>query len=319
MSLALLRRIHPEVFITLAMLTLMVALAFGLDLPIVIPTGKGAAFVGIHYLYPLMGIGIWGIFALMGQRKNLAQTFLIAFPCYAIMMWAHFNVKLWAPHISPHRYDALYWRIDEMLRPIVDVCVMIRMWIDPIIPIEGNFYMIGFIALFYISFCYHALWTPRSFRRLFLGAMIFQGIGTIAYLPFPALGPFLYEQGVGIGIASAQQSMLAFHYEMLANGPQHLIEHGPANLTAGLAAMPSLHTGGAFLFFLFALKYGKVLLPLYSFIFLFIMVTAVASRWHYLIDIPVGLAVGWISFWLAERLEDRFDRAAHAPTCLAHA
>lgn len=310
MTLFALRKTPPEVCITLGMLALMMALALGMGLPIIIPGGQRAAFVGVHYLYPLIGIGIWGIFALLGQKKYLAQTFLIAFPCYAIMMWTHFNIKLWAPYINPYNFDAFYWQIDQMLKPVVDACTVIRWWLDPIIPVEGNFYMIGFIALFYTSFCYHAFWAPHSFRKIFLGAMIFQGLGTIAYLPFPACGPFLYEHGVSVQIAGAQQSMLAFHHEMLVHGPQYLIEHGPTNLTAGLAAMPSLHTGGAFLFFLFALKYGRVLLPLYSLILLFIIITAVASRWHYLIDIPVGLALGWISVWLAEGLEDGFGHVA---------
>lgn len=292
----------PELSLTLAFLILLVSVSWTLGLPISIPTIGSASFVGIHYLYPLLGIGIWGAFAFLGQRKSLGRVFLIALPCYAAMLFVHFNFKLWLPHINPVLHDPFYWETDQFMRPLVDACIQIRTWLDPIIPVDGNFYMTGFIALFYVSFCYHALWTPEQFRKLFVAALLFQGLGTLAYLPFPALGPFIYEPGLGAAVASAQQGMLQFHQSSVANGPAWLAANGSAHFTAGLAAMPSLHSGGAFLFFLFAWKYGRVLVPLYGLILLFIMIAAVATRWHYLIDIPPGLALGWLSIWLAEKL-----------------
>lgn len=292
----------PEVTFTLAFLILLLAVSAALGLPISYPSVGSASFVGIHYLYPMAGVGIWGAFAFLGQRRSLARVFLIALPCYAAVLFAHFNFKLWLPHINPNLYDGFYWETDQFMRPLVDACMLIRGFIDPIIPVDGNFYMFGFIALFYISFCYHALWTPDRFRQLFLAALLFQGLGTLAYLPFPALGPFIYEPGLGAAAASAQQNMLTFYEASVAHGPAWLAANGPAHFTAGLAAMPSLHSGGAFLFFLFAWKYGRILVPLYAFLLTFIMIAAVATRWHYLIDIPPGLALGWLSIWLAEKL-----------------
>jgi len=84
-------------------------------------------------------------------------------------------------------------------------------------------------------------------------------------------------------------------------GPQWLAASGGTNFTAGLAAMPSLHAAGAFLYLLFAWKHGKALVPIYSLILLFILVTSIANRWHYLIDLPVGMMIAWASFRLAER------------------
>lgn len=302
---------HPvEVTFSLAMVAILLVLSLAFGLPVIFPSGGSASFVGIHYLYPLLGLGVWGLFALLGQKKQLASVFLIALPCYAIVLLVHFNIKLWVPYINPIQLDGLYWSIDQMFRPIVDACMALRRALDPIIPVNDNFYMIGFIALFYVSFCYHALWTPHQFRKLFIAALLFQGLGALAYIPFPALGPFLYEQGMNPLYTGAQQGMLGFHRDLIANGPTWLAVHGPPNLTAGLAAMPSLHTGGAFLFFLFAWRYGKVLIPLYSFLLFFILVAAVSTRWHYLIDIPIGLALGWFSIWLAEKLVPVIEHAA---------
>src|SRR3546814_11549691 len=63
--------------------------------------------------------------------------------------------------------------------------------------------------------------------------------------------------------------------------------------------MPSIHSASAYLFFLFAWKHGKVLVPLYSFILAYILIMAVASRWHYIIDMPVGMTLAWASYKLA--------------------
>ena len=137
---------------------------------------------------------------------------------------------------------------------------------------------------------------------MIIAALLLQVIGTIGYLIAPALGPFIYEAGVDPTISGGQRSMLEFYRISVAEGPEWLSKHGGANFTVGLAAMPSLHSASAFLFFLFAWHHGKILVPLYSFILFFILITAVASRWHYLIDVPVGMLIAWASYALAERL-----------------
>jgi membrane-associated phospholipid phosphatase len=95
--------------------------------------------------------------------------------------------------------------------------------------------------------------------------------------------------------------MLEFYRQSVSQGSAWIAQHGSTHFTVGLAAMPSLHAAGAFLFWLFAWKHGRILLPLYSILLFFILVTSIASRWHYAIDIPVGIALAWGCVWLAER------------------
>ena len=93
--------------------------------------------------------------------------------------------------------------------------------------------------------------------------------------------------------------------------------NGGTHITVGLAAMPSLHTGGSFLFLLFAWRHARQLLPFYLPLFGFIVIDSVASRWHYLADVPVGLALAWGSAALAARITRSegaaLDPAAPAP------
>src|SRR3546814_128849 len=387
----------PELAISGAMTLTMLLFSLIFNLPIIYPSGERAAFVGIHYIYPLIGVGLLGILTFFVGNRAIASRFLIALPCYAAILFAHFNIKLWIPHINPTNFDASYWALDQLMRPVVDACMFLRrsafffipydsnfymisyislfytsflyhaiktpeyfgrlilsasllqvfgplafivppaVWsflyqagfnptkfdasdlalaqlMKPVvaacmclrrsafffIPYESNFYMISYIALFYTSFLYHAIKTPEYFGRLIISALLLQVFGTLAYLVAPAVGPFIYEAGVNPMITGGQHSMLEFYRNSVATGPAFLAKHGSINFTVGLAAMPSFHSASAYLFFLFAWKHGKVLVPLYSFILAYILIMAVASRWHYIIDIPVGMTLAWASYKLAD-------------------
>ena len=292
----------PEVAFAAATVAIVAVLSIACALPFNLPSGERAAFVGVHYLYPLIGLCVWVFVAAVGQRRQLASTFLVALPCYAIVLVCHFNIKLWAPHMNPLLWDDLYWRIDQLLRPLVDASFTLRRALAPVLPLDSNMYMIAFIVMFYVSFCFHAVRTPSQFRKLFLAALLLQGLGAFAYLAMPAIGPFLYEPGVETAPTAAQASMLGAWHANVAGREEWLAQYGSTHLTVGLAAMPSLHSGASFLFLLFAIRYGRVLLPLYVPLFAYICVAAVANRWHYLIDIPAGMLLAWMCAAVAERL-----------------
>lgn len=145
-------RSMPEIWIAGASLAIMFAFALLFSLPIVIPSGERAAFVGIHYIYPLIGIAILGLITLVAGKRDVAASFLIALPCYIAVLFAHFHLKLWIPHINGQTYDGVYWAIDNAFRPLVDACIYLREHLFGFISYESNFYMLGFIGLFYVSF-----------------------------------------------------------------------------------------------------------------------------------------------------------------------
>ena len=272
-----------------------------------LPSGDRAPFIDIHYIYPLLGVAIWGAFILVGQRSRLAWNYLVALPCYAIVLVCHFNLKLWWPLINPEPWDHQFWVIDQYLRPVIYGAFKARQAMIPIFGLGQNAYMITFIMMFYTSFSVHALQGPSQFRRLFLSALFFQGIGGFCYLIMPALGPFIYEPGLILLHSEAQRGMLETYHQVTAGGAGWIRANGSANLTAGLGAMPSLHVGGAFLFLYFAWRHARILVPVYSIFFTFILVSAVATRWHYLIDLPFGLMLAVVSIRFAEQIEQGID------------
>ena len=100
-------RSMPEIWIAVASLAVMLAFALLFSLPIVIPSGERAAFVGIHYIYPLIGIAILGLITLVAGKRDVAVSFLVALPCYIAVLFAHFHLKLWIPHINGQTYDGV--------------------------------------------------------------------------------------------------------------------------------------------------------------------------------------------------------------------
>lgn len=305
------RLVPAELALTIGFVVFTLAVSVAWRLPVVLPGAQSAAFVGVHYLYPLAAIFVWALVVVVVRRQALSLTFLLAFPCYAVVLLAHFNLKLWVPHVNPSLWDASYWAIDQSLYPLIEGAKWLRVAIAPVVPLDSNLYMLGFIALFYLSFCHHSLRDPKEFRLLVLAVLIMQIGGSLTYFVAPALGPFVVDPGVELPASSAQAHMLELWRANLAGGAPWLAENGGRNMTAGLAAMPSLHAGGSLLFVLFALRYSRKLLWIMAPLFTFITIDALANRWHYLLDIPFGWGIASFAFAAAHALARR--AGDHAP------
>lgn len=291
-----------EIGLALVFLGFTLAVGAWLGLPISLPNGDRAAFVGVHYLYPLIGIAIWAAIMLFNRSKQVTTTFFIALPAYTVVLLCHFNLKLWIQHINPALWDDTYWATDQAIRPLIDGAMSVRTAMDWMIPLDSNLYMTGFIALFYLAFGYACLKRPDTFRELVLAVIVMQIMGSFAYVIAPALGPFLYETGVEPPATLAQQSMLASWHANQAGGAAWIAAEGSRQLTVGLAAMPSLHAGGSFLFLIYALRYCDALRLPFILIFIFIALDAVANRWHYAIDLPAGMLLAVFASWIAHKL-----------------
>lgn len=292
-----------EIVFTVALAAIASVLAALHGLALVAPTAEGAAFVGVHYVVPAFAALIWGVCLTHGDAARTWVSAVVAIVCYVVVVWLHFNVKLWAPFINPAEHDVFYRRTDDAIRPVIDAAFALRRALAGVVPGIDALYMHGFIALFYVSFCVHALRSPEHFRKVFLAALFLQGLGALAYLVTPCVGPFALEPGLNMLASQAQAAMVEARGQMLTIAPGELDTRAAGALFSGLAAMPSLHAGGAFLFVWFAARWEPYLLVAYVPIFLFILVEAVASRWHYVIDLPIGIALAALSIHLAFRLD----------------
>jgi membrane-associated phospholipid phosphatase len=126
-----------------------------------------------------------------------------------------------------------------------------------------------------------------------------QALGSISYLVAPALGPFIYEQGASAYSTNLEHGFLLVHQAILAGGTRWLGDNTGAFLTSGLGAMPSLHIAIAVVFLYYAQRHGSWLAWIYWPALVWIGFEAMASRWHYGIDLVFGFALSAVCIFLA--------------------
>ena len=238
-------------------------------------------------------------------RKVLRQLSYLF--CFGVVMVLHFHIKLWAPLINPVSYDSFYEATDRAW----------FFWMNPFIAWRAHWqvdwvnqlYFYLFLLMFVCSFIVHYLQGPGKFQRVFLSLLLIQALGAITYLIAPAVGPFIYHQGANAHITAAEHSLLLIHQKLQAGGAGWLQKHTASNLAAGLAAMPSLHIAVSFAFLYYAIRYSPWLAWIYGPCFVWFVMEAMASGWHYGIDLIAGfmlsgacifLATGWMKVHEAE-------------------
>jgi hypothetical protein len=310
----------PELGVLLVMALITGLLALWLGTGFVIPDERIRIYLGVRYAVPVALAAICFAIPLLvrrGQGYDVPSmtrqlSWSAAFVAiFTLVMWLHFHIKMWIPLINPRRYDQLYQDIDLALSPLVDGLISIRAWVASVWPdnawVPGIdwWYMIVFMGLFFVSFAYHLIADQSGFRRVYLATLINQSLGAVSYLVMPAIGPFLYDKGASLHATQSQTGMWDAYNALLKGGLPWLEAIGPSYFNAGLAAMPSLHAGASWVFVWYAFAHGTKLKELYVLAFAWIVIEAVATKWHYLIDLPVGVAVAGLSIWMANRLLEK--------------
>lgn len=216
-----------------------------------------------------------------------------------LIVFLHFNFKLWAMLVNPHRFDEPYFAIDQAMAWLATAIDLLNLGFSPLKEIMPDAYHDVFVAMFLATFlCLAAAGRRLAFDRTLLAVALVLLIGGLAYLPLPAFGPFLYQSPVGSQADLIQQEMLGFMQPFIASRGQ---VYAGGNFIMPLAAMPSLHLAHAFVLLYYAWRHLRWLGYLYLPAFLFLASEAVVSRWHYLIDLPAGLAVALLCICIAER------------------
>lgn len=290
----------PEILLAtvFVMTGCVISLMFGL--PISFPARTSLAFTGMDNLVPALVVTAGLVITLLTQRVGRTIYFATVLAAYAAILIFHFNIKLWAHVINPTLWDRQYWQIDEALRPAVWGAMWARQSLAAIAgPIDG-LYLFAFLAMFGCSIIVHTSRSFVVFRKAILTAMLVHVIGGLSYLVAPALGPFIYEHGVNATESQRQIFMLAAHKASIPGGIAWFRTEGSEFLATGLAAMPSLHVASSAVFVYYAWKYERKLSWFYMPLFAFIMIEAVATRWHYLVDVLAGLGLTALAVFIVE-------------------
>ncbi|HSF11910.1 MAG TPA: phosphatase PAP2 family protein [Erythrobacter sp.] len=283
---------------------LSIAIIFSLifNLEFSLPASDALAFTGMSFAVPLSLIFVLGLFLVLAKQTMRLVYYALAGLAYGIILIAHFNIKLWMSLINPALWDDFYWQTDQMVRPLVDAAFWVHIAADRIMPAGEHLYLFAFLAMFAGSIIVHSMQRFIVFRKVIFTAMLVHVLGALSYLVMPAVGPFLYEPGVNALETARQEHMFGGYQALIAGGRPWIANQGNQYMFAAVAAMPSLHVASSAVFVYYAWNYARWLGVLYLPLFVFIIFEAVATRWHYWIDVVVGLALTAIAIAITAAL-----------------
>jgi hypothetical protein len=290
----------PEVLLMLCFVAVGIAISMAYKLPISLPDATSLAFTGMDYTVPIILTLAGLLLTWITQKTPRTLYFLTVLFAYAAILIVHFNIKLWITEINPASWDQPFRRIDDAFSPLVNASFAIRRALGWLGGSLDLLYLFAFLAMFGCSIIVHSSRSFIVFRKVVLTAMFVHVLGALSYLITPALGPFLYEAGANALETQRQVHMLALHNEALVGGTAWLRANGAEHLATGLAAMPSLHVASSAVFVYFAWRHERWLFWLYLPLFAFILNEAVATRWHYIVDLIAGVGLTGIAVFVVE-------------------
>lgn len=294
-----------------------------IGVPLAAPTERVSLALGLNAGVPVL-LGFLGY--ALARAVNMAVTRRLAlapvgraaaadatvFVSVILTMYFHFNLKMWVPLINPARFDDAYMVSDRWLAPVIDLFRRLRgiapegwVWFDQL-------YQLGFVLMFVVSFAILAVSRDRHYPHFVLGIMLVLILGGIAYLAAPAVGPFLFEDGMNRAATGAQAGMWRVYGTVVEQGAPWIAANGSEYFTGALAAMPSLHIAHAAVMTWYMHKSRLAVRWPFLLILLFLIVESVVSRWHYLIDLPAGLVVAAAAIMIANRICDGDQAAGEA-------
>ncbi len=268
---------------------ILISFAFGFDFSF--PSSKALDFTGMSYSVPLSLISLLGFYLIWKKQTMRLAYYVTAAAAYAIILTTHFNIKLWSSLINPNLWDSFYWKSDQMFRPLIETSFFIHREIEKLFQSVDHLYLFAFLAMFAGSIIVHSMQCFMVFRKVLFSAMLVHVLGGLSYLAMPAVGPFIYEPGVNALETARQEHMYGGYRALLAGGRPWISSQGSQFMFAAVAAMPSLHVASSAVFVHYAWQHARWLGMLYLPLFTFIMFEAMATRWHYAIDLAAGLAL----------------------------
>lgn len=250
---------------------------------------------------PRTWAGVRATVQLKWTRRRLALAWG-ALAAYHVTYMAYHNLKSWVVFLPSQDEKLLEWdrwlfggrSIHELMHSFFGTndfsAYLIRDWYE----IFGTFVILAFpAAVVFAARIRDALVCITAFCWVWI-------LGTACYYLIPSQGPFWSapEEFTALPHMSIQDTQAKYaqqRLDMLAN------PHGDG-LYAQISAFASLHVGVTAVILGVAWWYGMKKTTIFMSIFLAgTMVATVYLGWHFFVDVPAGLFIAWLSWWLAPR------------------
>ncbi|PVE19177.1 inositol phosphorylceramide synthase [Arthrobacter sp. Bz4] len=173
----------------------------------------------------------------------------------------------------------------------------------------GTGFAAEFLSVVYVSFLIFVpvslavamVWSDDLSRGAwYVSALCFNWIlGTAAYYLLPSLGPIYVEESSFTDLPVTATSDL--QDSLYDNRLAVLVDPHATESVQGIAAFASLHVSIVFTAALMA-QLVRLPRPVRWLLWAYVALTGLATvyfGWHYILDVPAGLAIGGLSVWLA--------------------
>lgn len=271
------------------------------------PLGKLPAALGL-------GVGLQLLYRLLTRHSLKAYLREVVRPRWWIlwlrlmlalvaMQYGYFWMKVSVPLVNPRLWDHALWRLDTVLHLGVSPSVfMVSLFAGtPLISVFDDWYGLWITTVFATLTFWSASLDDRLRRRILLSSVLLWTLGSWTYMSIPALGPAYLEprvfDAVGGEMPGAQggQQVLRENYRRILEGRRTGIL-GALNPTRGIAAMPSLHVGLHFFFFLWARRRARPLVVFFALATVLTFMGSLLTGWHYAVDGYVGMFLAWVCY-----------------------
>lgn len=216
-----------------------------------------------------------------GFARTLVYRLGICLPTFLSYFELHFVL----PALRPHLLDLQLLAIDNAIFGVSP-----SVWLDQFVtPGTTEWFAIFYYSYFYIAAAYlvSAVFVDKDARRigeLMAGATVVVFGTHLGYTLVPGMGP---------------HATLAFDHPLVGGFWWHLVASTVAKSGAQLDIFPSLHTGFPSLFLLHAIRHRRATpfaigWPVTAFFVGNIIIATLFLRWHWGIDVLVGLTLAFI-------------------------
>ena len=236
----------------------------------------------------LMAVFLWRIPRLRAQDSislvfwKAVEHSLRLWGAFYLVLIVHFNIKINVGVWRHTLYDPGLLAIDRWLGQWFNWFSAWHAWVNQFYDLT-LLYGFVFEAMFLFSFIILRLGqTERKFREMFAAIILVNLLGTVGYVLWPALGPFIADTPASPYMQEVFAHMYTKYYAYVSSTG---LNYTPSFLTQGLAAMPSLHIGNAVVFTYFIWRDKRRWLSLYLMVCGFIAIEALYTRFHYFIDL----------------------------------
>jgi hypothetical protein len=212
-------------------------------------------------------------------RSQRARALTYRLGLFLPMVFSYFEMRILLPALQPELMDHELFAIDRWLLGTTPAIWMQAWNVQPVVEWLSFFYYGYFLVLILMLIPSLFLGRGRPQRELMAGAMLIVAGGHFLYTLVPGAGPY---------------ATIAFDQPLQGGFWWHQVELTVATAGAQLDIFPSLHTAFPTYFTLHAFAHRNTpffrwIWPLLGFVAANIIVATMFLRWHWFIDVALGL------------------------------